>query len=104
MGLFDRFKSGTTPTQQGLTAKGWHDKGIAHFASGRDQEALQCYDKALEIDPNDTIAWTKKGNALFVLGFHQEALQCYDRVLKIDPKNAEARDEKESALYVLGRR
>jgi Tetratricopeptide repeat len=64
MGLFDRFKSntaptqkasaaarvkkGTSPTQQGLTAKEWCDKGDALAKSGRHQEALPYFDKALE--------------------------------------------------------
>ena len=51
MGLFDRFKSSTAPTQKGLTAKELCDKGDALAKSGRDEEALQCFDKALAIDP-----------------------------------------------------
>ena len=56
MGLFDRFKSSNAPTQKGLTAKEWRDKGDALAKSGRHQEALQCFDKALEIDPKNATA------------------------------------------------
>jgi len=51
MGLFDRFKSSNAPTQKGLTAKEWCDKGDALAKSGRHEEALLCFDKALVIDP-----------------------------------------------------
>ena len=56
MGLFDRFKSSNAPTQKGLTAKEWCDKGKALVASGRHQEALPCLDKALAIDPKNEYA------------------------------------------------
>lgn len=56
MGLFDRFKSSTAPMQKGLTAKEWCDRGDTLAKSGRDQEALQCFDRALAIDPKNTTA------------------------------------------------
>ena len=88
MGLFDRFKSGTTPTQQGLTAKEWYDKGTALIKSGRHQEALQCCDKALEIDPQNVRAWNNKGLTFGTLGRLQEAFPRYGNALKIDPQYA----------------
>ena len=51
MGLFDRFKSSTAPTQKGLTAKELCDKGATLGMLDRHEEALQCFDKALTIDP-----------------------------------------------------
>jgi len=51
MGLFDRFKSSTAPTQKGLTAKELCDKGATLGMLDRHEEALQCFDKALAIDP-----------------------------------------------------
>jgi hypothetical protein len=47
MGIFDRFKVDRT-TQEELTAKEWYDKGMAVKSS---KEAIPCFDKALEIDP-----------------------------------------------------
>ena len=119
MGLFDRFKSdkaptqeasaavrvkkGTAPTQKGLTAKEWWKKGAALSHLGRDQEALQCCDKALAIDPNDAVAWALKGAALGTLGRYQEAIPCYDKALAIDPKNADSWASKGAALCLLNR-
>jgi len=90
MGLFDRFKSDITTTQQGLTAGEWNTKGIALTNSNRLQEAIQCYDKALKIDPKDAAAWFLKGAVLNKLNRYQEALQCCDRALEIDPQNVYA--------------
>jgi tetratricopeptide (TPR) repeat protein len=51
MGLFDRFKSDKAPTQK-ADAAAWVKNGGA-YVSGRHQEALQCFDKALAIDPQN---------------------------------------------------
>ena len=42
-------------------------KGDALFDLGRYDEAIQNYDKALQIDPNDTYALNEKGDALYDL-------------------------------------
>jgi tetratricopeptide (TPR) repeat protein len=49
-------QSGTAPAQQGLTAKEWCAKGAALYESGRFQEALPCFEKALKINPQDESA------------------------------------------------
>jgi tetratricopeptide (TPR) repeat protein len=84
-----RVKKGTSPTQQGLTAKEWCDKGFELGTLGRLQEALQCCDKALAIDPQCAKAWNNKGYALARSNRPQEAIQCLDKALAIDPKDAD---------------
>jgi tetratricopeptide (TPR) repeat protein len=39
-------------------------KGNEHYYNKEYKEAMECYDKALEIDPNDASAWYNKGLAL----------------------------------------
>jgi tetratricopeptide (TPR) repeat protein len=93
-----RVKKGTAPTQQGLTAGEWNDKGLALAKSGRNQEAIQYFDKALELDPKNVGALVNKGTALYKLNRYQEALQCCYRALAIDPKNAKAQRLKTAEL------
>jgi tetratricopeptide (TPR) repeat protein len=97
-------KKETAPTQQGLTAKEWSDKGGALAQSGRDREALQCCDKALEIDPQYANAWALKGTVLDILKRPQEALPCFDKALTINPKDGGTWSMKGGVLYELGRR
>jgi tetratricopeptide (TPR) repeat protein len=86
MGLFDRFKPDTA-AQKGLTAKEWCDNGRAALNTlGRPQEALQCFDNALKLDPKDADAWVGKGTALMALGRNQEAIPCFDKALDLDPQ------------------
>ena len=43
------------------------NKGLASYQLGKYEEALEYYNKALEIDPNFEEAWFRKGKALGVL-------------------------------------
>lgn len=53
---------------------------------GRPEEALVCYDHALEINPHLEQAWSNKGTVLDELGLSEEALACLDRALAINPR------------------
>ena len=57
----------------------WRNKGDALYFLGKYDEAIKCYDKAIEIDPNDADVWNNKGLALNSLGNNDEAKKCYDR-------------------------
>lgn len=57
---------------------------------GKHNEAIACYDKAIEIDPMYADAWNNKGFSLDELGKYQEAEACYDKALEIDPQDAVA--------------
>lgn len=74
-------------------------EGLTYNANGnRFQEAIECYDRALEIHPAFAIAWQAKGVALHNLGRYDEALECYDRALSLDPGNEGIEDLKEITL------
>jgi Flp pilus assembly protein TadD len=45
-----------------------NNKGNALDNLGKHQEAIQYYDKALDLEPNDVIALENKGSALDLLG------------------------------------
>src|SRR5207253_2236366 len=86
----------------------WNNKGLAFHRLGKYEEAIKCYDKALEIDPNYVTAWNNKGYTLDKLGKYKEAIKWYDKALKTDPKYVTAWDDKglvpnarlSSALYL----
>lgn len=48
-------------------AKSWNDRGVDLYAQGKYDEALKCYDKAIELDPQFSLAWDNKDAALFAL-------------------------------------
>ena len=48
----------------------WNNKGYALAELGQHEEAIECYDKVIRIDPEDYDAWHNKGTALAELGQH----------------------------------
>ncbi len=63
----------------------WYKDGYELYNNGNYEQAITCYDKALEIDPDYAFAWNNKGAALYYLGRYDEAITCYDKALEIDP-------------------
>ena len=90
---------------------GFHEKTIPELLEtgnklverGQYAEAIQCYDRVLEIDPNYANAWNNKGLALDNLRRYNEAIACYDRALEIDPNHATTWSNKGNTLHSLGR-
>ena len=64
----------------------WHDKGIALSFLGKDNEALEAYDKAIPIDPNDVDTWHEKGLSLKKLGKDKDANKCFDKAKQLTKK------------------
>ncbi len=55
-------------------ARLWYDKGNALVKEGDFKGAIECYSKAIEIEPSFAMAWMNKGNALNELGDFEEGL------------------------------
>ncbi len=51
----------------------------------RDEEAVECYDKAIENDPNYADAWFNKAMTLEDLGRSEEAEKCFFKAEELDP-------------------
>ncbi len=49
--------------------------------------AIACYDRALELRPNDYWAWYQRGNVLEDLSRTEEAIASYDKALEIKPND-----------------
>jgi curved DNA-binding protein CbpA len=83
-------------------AWGWRNKGGALYFLEKYDEAIKCYDKAIEIDPNNSVVWNNKGLALSFLEKYDEAIKCYDKAIEIDPNDADVWNNKGLALDSLG--
>ena len=80
-----------TPEPSGAEqAKAWRDAGDAKRKLGRWAEAIEDYDRALQLDPRDARAYADRGLAKSELGRWAEAIQDLDRALQLDPRDAYA--------------
>lgn len=63
-------------------------RGVAHQRAGMYDEALSCFERILEIEPDHPVALSNRGIVLRQLGRLKEAEACFDRVLSRSPSSA----------------
>jgi len=81
----------------------WNNKGTSLDELSRFEEAVTCYDKALELNPAYANAWNNKGFSLYNLGRYEESINCFDNALELNPEHANAWNNKGISLANLGR-
>jgi tetratricopeptide (TPR) repeat protein len=70
---------------------------------GNPAEAIQYFDKALDLDPKNEYALANKGVSLIHSGNPAEAIQYFDKALAIDPNDGIAARGKQHALDIMDR-
>ncbi len=66
----------------------WLNKGNELYDLKRYEEALEAYNRAIQLAPNDALAYHNKGYALDDLKRYEEALEAYTRAIELDPNDA----------------
>lgn len=91
-------------TAQEDTADYWLKKAYDLSANGSHEEALQAYDRVLEIDPGNYTALINKGHDLKFWAFenYNKALKITNQILEKNPQDALAWQGKGAALSGLG--
>jgi tetratricopeptide (TPR) repeat protein len=62
----------------------WGLKGNALFGLGRYEEAMECFDKSLEVHPS-ALMWYRKGLCCYHLKRHGDAIGCFHHALETCP-------------------
>ncbi len=81
----------------------WYEKGISLFNLKRYDEVIECFKKALKLNPENHKLWLKLGNVFAKNGRFSDEIQSYDKALEYNPNYAEAFYNKGIALLTLGR-
>ena len=62
----------------------WFNKGNSLVKLERHEEAIECFDKAIRLNPEDYDAWHNKGSSLAQLERHEEAKECIAKAKELD--------------------
>jgi tetratricopeptide (TPR) repeat protein len=93
--VFKRLLGSSRPSP-GPAAENWKEQGNSLLAQGSTEEALACYQRAIEADAADGLAHLNAGFALQELSRHDQAATAFESALALDPDLADAH-------YLLGK-
>ncbi len=77
-------------TAEGDTAEDLIGMGLELYQNRSYQEALEAYDEALLLSPDDPRAWMGKGKVFSALGDYNQSLLAYQNATRISPDDPEA--------------
>jgi len=73
-----------------VSPESWYEKGVNYAADLRYTEAVDCFDRALGLNPVYEKALVARGSALLTVGRVEEAYADLSRAIEIDPADAVA--------------
>ena len=71
------------------------------FCLDKFQEAIEYFNKVIELNPNDSIVFNNKGLAFYYLQLYEDAIECFDDAIESNSKNTLAYYNKSMALFRL---
>ena len=79
-------------------------KGLNLARKGFYLEALLCFQKAVDMNPNNAHAWYNYGTSLTKIGKYDDTtLMCFEKAVELDNNDSEAWNNKGAILTHLGR-
>ena len=84
-------------------ARNWNNKGLVLGMQSKYDEAIQAFNKAIQIYPQYAEAWNNKGLALSIQNKYDEAIKAYDISIQLNPQFAETWYNKGHTLLAIGR-
>ena len=73
-----------------LSAADWFDKGTALYQAGNIRDAIEAYNKAIELDPRYADSYNSRGIAYSNSGKTWQAFNDYNKAIELNPQNAAA--------------
>ncbi len=84
-----------------LSATDWFEKGVKFYGPGNFKEALNAYNKAIQLNPQYAEAYIGRGAAYADLGNNQQAINDFSKAIELKPRSAEAYYNRGATYYRL---
>ncbi len=68
----------------------WVEKGVALVMEGKYNEAIEAFNKAIELNPKDAVAYNNRGAAYGQTGNYKQQIEDSSKALQLNPKDAVA--------------
>ena len=68
-------------------SKEWQEQGLLLKGLGNFDEAISCFQKAIQQDPQDVEAYFELGHCFLSKGDSPKAIRCFQQALQLDPDN-----------------
>ena len=98
--VFQFFKSKKKKPPDGANA--YSEKGFFYTESGQYRRAIECFNKAIILNPNDPYLYNYRGAIYHKLAQYQRAIVDYNKAIHLNPHLVEAYNNRGSAYLFLG--
>ncbi len=83
--------------------KYWNALGNAYYAMDNYDKAMECYNNALKLDPENAEAWNNKGFTYFTLGQMNAAIDSYTKAIELNPSYRQAWYNRAYTYHAIGK-
>ena len=64
------------------------EEGKSHFNNEKYKEAIECFKKAVKLNPNDANSWNWLGKSYNENGNYEDAIRCLEKAVELNPNDA----------------
>ena len=85
-----------------IEASIYSDRGVAKWRMKQTKEAIEDFNKSIQLSPDNATVYNNRGNALMDLGHPDEAVKDFDRAIALSPNYGAAHNNRGNAHAALG--
>ena len=85
-----------------IEASIYSDRGVAKWRLNQTKEAIEDFNKSIQLSPENATVYNNRGNALMDLGHPDEAVKDFDRAIALSPNYGPAYNNRGNARVALG--
>jgi cytochrome c-type biogenesis protein CcmH/NrfG len=94
--------NGSAPTQEQTEAQRLLNEGNELYKNDQDEQAIEAYKKAIELDPNNGEAYFRIGLAYMATGKREEAEESFKKSVDVYEKHLRTNPKDAQSYYILG--